>query len=77
MVSKVATNRYRWQFFYPDKDQYGIGHDEYTDLRRCVLTLLRAQTDHEGQSAGISNKATAADLTGRSGDEEYHGPLLL
>ncbi len=77
VVCKVAPRRYRCQFFYADADQYGTGHDDYTDLRRCVLTLLRVQADHESQSAGISSGATAADLAAVPGDDDYHGPLVI
>jgi hypothetical protein len=73
VVCKVAARRYRCQFFYTDADQYGTGHDEYDDLERCALELLRVQADHEKQSAGISSGATAADLA----DEEYLGPPSL
>lgn len=77
VVCKVAQGRYKCQFFYADADQYGTGHDEYTDLRRCVLTLLRVQADHESQSAGMSSGATAADLVAAPVDDDYHGPLLI
>lgn len=77
VVYKVAQGRYRCQFFYADSDQYGTGHDEYIDLRRCVLTLLRVQADHASQSAGISSGATAVDLARRPDDDEYHGPLVI
>ena len=77
VVFKVAPGRYRCQFFYTDADQYGTGHPEYTDLRRCVLTLLRVQADHASQSAGISSGATAADLAAGPDDDDYHGPLMV
>ncbi len=77
VVCKVGPDRYRCQFFYADADQYGTGHDEYIDLRRCVLTLLRVQADHEKQSAGVSSGATAVDLAARPQDDEYHGPLVI
>ncbi len=77
VVCKVAPGRYRCQFFYADSDQYGTGHDDYVDLQRCVLTLLRVQADHASQSAGISSGATAADLARRPDDDEYHGPLVI
>ena len=73
VVCKVAAGRYRCQFFYTDADQYGTGHDEYDDLERCTVELLRVQADHEKQSAGVSSGATAADLAG----EEYLGPPSL
>lgn len=77
VVCKVAQGRYRCQFFYADADQYGTGHEDYIDLRRCVLTLLRVQADHESQSAGISSGATAADLAAGLADDDYHGPLVI
>ncbi|MBL0125754.1 MAG: hypothetical protein IPP88_24880 [Betaproteobacteria bacterium] len=77
VVCKVADGQYRCQFFYADADHYGTGQDEYTDLRHCVLTLLRVQADHEAQSAGISSEATAAELANGHGDDEYHGPVVI
>ncbi len=77
VVCKVAPERFRCQFFYTDADHYGTGHEEYPDLRRCVLTLLRVQADHESQSAGASSGATAADLNTGSAEEDYHGPLVI
>jgi hypothetical protein len=73
VVCKVAAGGYRCQFFYTDADHYGTGRDEYDDLERCTLELLRVQADHEKQSAGVSSGATAADLA----DEEYVGPPSL
>lgn len=76
VLCRVAAGRYRCQFYYTDADHYGTGHEEYTDLRRCVLTLLRVQADHESQSAGISS-AASADLTQGSAGDDYHGPLMV
>ena len=77
VVCKVAPGRYRCQFFYADADQYGTGHDDYTDLRNCVLTLLRVQADHEKQSADVSSGATAVDLIADPDDDDYHPPLVI
>jgi len=77
VVCKASQGLYRCQFFYADADQYGTGQDEYTDLRHCVLTLLRVQADHEAQSAGISSGATAAESAAGHGDDEYHGPVVI
>jgi len=74
VVFRVATGRYRCQFFYTDADHYGTGRDEYDDLETCVLTLLQVQADHERDSAGASSGATAADL---GADDEYLGPAIL
>jgi hypothetical protein len=76
VVCKVGKDRYRCQFFYSDADQYGTVHESYTDLRRCVLALLRVQADHESQSAGISSGATAADLAAKP-EDDYHGLAVI
>ncbi len=47
VIFKVADNRYRNQFFYSVKDQFGTGREEYDDVGDCVLTLLQVQADHE------------------------------
>ncbi len=78
VVCKTAHLRFRCQFFYTDADHYGTGQEEYTDLRRCVLTLLRVQADHESRSEGVSSGATAADFAAASDDgDDYHGPLVI
>jgi len=73
VVCKVAAGRYRCQFFYSDADHYGTGHDEYTDLENCIMTLLQVQSDHERQLVNVSSGATAANLN----DDDYHGPLVV
>ena len=78
VVCKTAESRYRCQFFYSDADQYGTGHTDYTDLRRCVLTLLRVQADHASQRKGLASGLTAADLASAAdGGAEYDGPLVI
>ena len=74
VVCRVAKDRYRCQFYYSDAEQYGTGRPEYDDLGECVLTLLRAQSDHERAKAlsGIS-AAGVAD----AGDDEYKGPVII
>jgi hypothetical protein len=47
VIFKVADNRFRNQFFYSVKDQFGTGREEYDDIGDCVLTLLRVQADHD------------------------------
>ena len=39
--------KYRSQFFYSVKEQYGTGIPEYDDLGDCILGLLRLQADHQ------------------------------
>lgn len=78
VVCKTAEKRFRCQFFYSDADQYGTGHTDYTDLHRCVLTLLRVQADHASQSQGLSNGLAVVDLARTAdGGAEYDGPLVI
>ena len=53
VLFKVADHRYRNQFFYSVKDQFGTGREEYDDIGDCVLTLLRVQADHESTRDSI------------------------
>jgi len=52
VIFKVADSRYRNQFFYSVREQFGTGRDEYDDILDCVVTLLRVQADHEAQRSG-------------------------
>lgn len=52
VVFKTGASRYRCQFFYRVREQYGTGIEEYDDLADCVVTLLRVQADHELQRRG-------------------------
>ena len=72
VVCKVASGRFRCQFFYYDDEQYGTGHEEFDNLDICVLTLLQVQQDHQRQLSDISSGATAVSL-----DVEYDGPLVV
>lgn len=53
IIFKVGEGRYRCQFFYSVREQYGTGRNEYDDILDCVVTLLRVQADHEVQRAGF------------------------
>jgi len=61
VIFKTSQDRYRCQFFYSVKEQFGTGIDEYTDLRLCATTLLQLQADHEAQ-----RQATFPDDSGKS-----------
>jgi len=52
VIFKTAESRYRNQFFYSVREQFGTGRDEYDNIGDCVVTLLRVQADHEAQRAG-------------------------
>jgi hypothetical protein len=73
VVCKVASDRYRCQFFYSDAEQFGTGRNEYDDLGECVLALLRVQSDHERMRAKAFPGATADDL----GKDDYMGPSII
>lgn len=49
VLSKVGDNRFRCQFFYSVREQYGTGKSEYDDLLECVVALLKLQADHEAK----------------------------
>jgi hypothetical protein len=55
-IFKIGEGRFRNQFFYSVRDQYGTGREEYDDLGDCVITLLRIQADHEAQRAQDSEQ---------------------
>ncbi|MHB1950525.1 MAG: hypothetical protein ACYCQK_03530 [Acidiferrobacteraceae bacterium] len=54
VISKIAESRYRCQFFYSVREQYGTGRETYDDLAECVTTLLQVQADHERDRAMTS-----------------------
>lgn len=47
VACKIQNNRYYCQFYYRGYDQYGTGIREYNDLIECIVTVLRAQADHQ------------------------------
>jgi len=49
LITKVGDGRFRSQFFYSVREQYGTGQEEYDDLAQCVVTLLQKQADHEAK----------------------------
>jgi len=71
VVCRVAPDRYRCQFFYSEREQYGTGIADYADLEECVLTLLRTQSDHERARAQAAARASAPERS------EYQGPEII
>ncbi len=55
VICKTGPERYRNQFFYSVREQYGTGITEYMDLGECVLTVLRLQADHESQRNSVAS----------------------
>lgn len=47
VVFKIAPERYRCQFFYSIREQYGTGIEDYDNIGECVTALLQVQADHE------------------------------
>ena len=75
IVSKLADQRYRCQFFYSASEQFGTGRDVYDNLGECVTNLLQLQADHHG-----TRFSALADTLGNKTpetDEDYHGPLVI
>lgn len=72
VVCKVASERFRCQFFYSESELYGTGHDEYDNLGDCVLAVLQAQSGHEQQMLNNSSAATMAKT-----DDDYHAPVVI
>ncbi|MCX7168251.1 MAG: hypothetical protein NTV11_18530 [Rhodocyclales bacterium] len=75
IVSKLADQRYRCQFFYSADEQFGTGRDFYDNLGDCVTNLLQLQADHHSTRSSaltetLGNKAPAQD-------DDYHGPLVI
>ena len=55
VICKVGDKRYRCQFFYSGREQYGTGREEYDDLAECVVTLLQLQAEHAAVREKIAN----------------------
>jgi len=47
VIIKTDSNRYKPQFFYSVREEYGTGVDDYCDIADSILALLQAQADHE------------------------------
>lgn len=55
VIFKTAPERYRCQFFYSAKEQFGTGIEEFDNIAECVTVLLQTQADHEGKKNLESN----------------------
>ena len=75
IVSKLADQSYRCQFFYSTHEQFGTGRDVYDNLGDCVTSLLQLQADHHStRSSALSE--TPGNKT-QEPDENYNGPLVI
>ena len=48
-ISKAGEGRYRAQFFYSVREQYGTGITEFADIAECITTLLQTHADHHSK----------------------------
>jgi hypothetical protein len=62
VVVKLASERFRSQFFYRDDQHYWTGRPEYESLIDCMLDILRAQADHERERHGVASGASGGDF---------------
>jgi hypothetical protein len=74
IVTKVGDNRFRCQFQYSEKEQFGTSQAVYTELGDCIVTLLKLQADHEQTRAGVLTGMTGKEL---GADDDYFGPLVI
>jgi hypothetical protein len=49
IVLKTGQQNYRCRFFYRVSEEYATGIDEYNDILDCIISLLRAEADHESK----------------------------
>jgi hypothetical protein len=75
IVSKLADQRYRCQFFYSANEQFGTGRDAYDNLGDCVTNLLQLQADHHSTRASALTEALGNKAP--EPDDSYHGPLVI
>lgn len=75
IVSKLADQRFRCQFFYSANEQFGTGRDVYDNLGDCVTNLLQLQADHHGTRSS-SLTETLGDKAPEQ-DDDYHGPIVI
>lgn len=47
VIVKLGETKFRSQFYYSAREQYGTGRDTYNDIGECVMVLLQVQADHE------------------------------
>ena len=52
VIFKTGTRKYRCQFFYRSKQQFGTRVKGYNDVTECVVSLLQTQVDHVAKDRG-------------------------
>lgn len=55
VIIKTGEGRYRSQFYYANREQFGTGVHKYEDPGDCVQNLLRLQADHELSQSGLQH----------------------
>lgn len=51
LLIKSGPSRFRCQFFFSVREEYGTGKSEYDNIAECIIALLQAQADHERERA--------------------------
>jgi len=67
VIVKTGEDGYRCQFFYSAYQQYATARAEYDELADCVVSLLRAQADHEKETLGV-HSGRVRDELGEDGE---------
>ena len=75
IISKLADQRFRCQFFYSANEQFGTGREVYDNLGDCVTNLLQLQADHH--STRFSGLPEVLGNQTPEQDDDYHGPLVI
>ncbi|MCF8178712.1 MAG: hypothetical protein K9J74_09400 [Sulfuritalea sp.] len=75
IVSKLADQRFRCQFFYSANEQFGTGRDVYDNLGDCVTNLLQLQADHHGTRSSSLTETLGEKSPDQ--DDNYHGPIVI
>ncbi|MCF8199885.1 MAG: hypothetical protein K9J42_14060 [Sulfuritalea sp.] len=75
IVSKLADQRFRCQFFYSANEQFGTGRDVYDNLGDCVTNLLQLQADHHSTRSSSLTETLGDKIPEQ--DDDYHGPIVI
>ncbi len=49
VIFKVADDRYKAQFYYKGRQQYGTNISEFDNIHDCVVTVLQVHADLEAK----------------------------
>lgn len=79
VLGKIGIPTYRTQFFYEGDDEvFGTGHTDYGNLGDCVVTVLQVQSAHQAERTARQKPASSkVQQPAITGEDEYHGPLVI